>query len=394
MEKSGFEPTIYEASDRVGGRVKTDELDGAKLDHGFQVLLTAYPEAKKYLDFDQLNLNRFSPGSLLFYNSKKDKIGDPARDPSFLWSTLTSSVGSFKDKLLILRLSNRLKKKSLDDIFSSEELTTMNYLKNQGFSQKVIERFFQPFFAGIFLEENLDTSSRMFEFVYKMFSMGHAAVPEDGMQAIPKQLSDKLTSTNIELNKPVERIIGKTIHLKNGEKVEADQIIIATESTHLLDESPKSKIKWKSCLNIYFQCKNSSFGEPIIGLLPTQTNLVNNFHFLSDVFQDSGESNVLSVTVVKDHGLTDVDLINTIKQELQASAGIEIEKMLKSFEITRALPDLNDLRYSPRNEEVCRAKGVYCCGDHLAYGSLNAAMLSGRFAADAVIRECRDNELK
>jgi hypothetical protein len=387
LEKAGFSPTILEASDRVGGRVKTDDLNGAPLDHGFQILLTAYPEARNYLDFGKLKLTKFSPGSRLFYGSRKARIGDPARDSSFLWSTLISSVGSLKDKILILRLSRMIKKKSIEAIFADEEKTTMDYLKNYGFSSAMIERFFQPFFAGIFLEVNLSTSSRMFEFVYKMFSMGEAAIPEKGMQAIPEQLANNLSKTKIEFNSPVEHITGKSIHLKGGEQIEADQIVIATDSSQLFPNSSQPITRWKFCQNLYFETTSPSFGEPIIGLLPTQSNLVNNFHFLDDVFPNQLNSGILSVTLVQEHGLNDEDLTYRVGKELKTQAGIEVGSILKSFLIKKALPDLKNLRYTPKEEHINLSEGVYCCGDHLAYGSLNAAMTSGRLAAEMLIKD-------
>ncbi len=154
LEKAGFTPLILEATDCVGGRVKSDRESDLPIDHGFQVLLSDYPEAQKYLDFDSLDLIRFKPGSIIFQNSKQQKIGDPRRDISFFWPTLTSSIGTFNDKLRILKLSKKLSKKRIEDIFLTPETSTLDYLRGLGFSNMIIESFFQPFFAGIFLEEN------------------------------------------------------------------------------------------------------------------------------------------------------------------------------------------------------------------------------------------------
>ena len=115
-----------------------------------------------------------------------------ARDSSILFSTLFSGIGSFSDKLKILKLNKSLKKKSIPEIFSSKETTTLEYLNNLGFSKDIIHKFFQPFFTGIFLETDLKTSSRMFEFVFKMFGDGPAFIPEGGIEDISKQLKNKL----------------------------------------------------------------------------------------------------------------------------------------------------------------------------------------------------------
>ena len=160
---------VIEASDRVGGRVKTDRIDGYQLDHGFQVLLTAYPAVQKYLDYDALELQKILPGASIFKGGHQKIIGDPLRCISLLFPTLLSGIGNLSDKVKILKLNQKLKNKSMSAIFSETEQSTLAYLTDFGFSKEIISDFFKPFFSGIFLETQLETSSRMFEFVYKMF---------------------------------------------------------------------------------------------------------------------------------------------------------------------------------------------------------------------------------
>ena len=387
LEKAGFTPLILEATDCIGGRLKSDLESELPLDHGFQVLLTEYPEAQKYLDFDSLDLIPFKPGSIIFQNSKQQKIGDPRRDTSFLWSTLTSGIGTFNDKLRILKLSNKLKKKSIEDIFLTPEVSTLDYLRGLGFSNTIIESFFQPFFAGIFLEEKLWTSSRMFEFVYKMFGTGYATIPRNGIQAIPKQLANQLSKSTFRFNALVTQIENKTVHLDNGEKLVADQIIIATDSSSILPTDKKTNVKWKSCYNIYLETENSVFNQAIIGLLPNKKLLVNNFHFLSDVF--GGNKEILSVTVVKSHTLSESEMVQKVKNELEQYCNIKTKALIKLFHIKKALPDLSQLKYEPHVEDLIINDAVYCCGDHLANGSLNAAMASGRLVAEQIIKSSK-----
>ena len=387
LEKAGFTPLILEATDCIGGRLKSDLESEVPLDHGFQVLLTEYPEAQKYLDFDSLDLIPFKPGSIIFQNSKQQKIGDPRRDTSFLWSTLTSGIGTFNDKLRILKLSNKLKKKSIEDIFLTPEVSTLDYLRGLGFSNTIIESFFQPFFAGIFLEEKLGTSSRMFEFVYKMFGTGYATIPRNGIQAIPKQLANQLSKSTFRFNALVTQIENKTVHLDNGEKLVADQITIATDASSILPTDKKTNVKWKSCYNIYLETENSVFNQAIIGLLPNKKLLVNNFHFLSDVF--GGNKEILSVTVVKSHTLSESEMVQKVKNELEQYCNIKTKALIKLFHIKKALPDLSQLKYEPHIEDLIINDAVYCCGDHLANGSLNAAMASGRLVAEQIIKSSK-----
>ena len=178
LENHGYSPIIIESSKTVGGRVKSDVVNNYILDQGFQVLLSAYPAAKKYLNYKSLDLQELLPGATIYKEGKAQSIGDPLRSFSFLFPTLFSSIGHFSDKLKILKLNSILKKKKTADIFKEKEKTTLQYLQDFGFSEDIINNFFKPFFTGIFLEPNLETSSRMFEFVYKMFGNGLAVIPK------------------------------------------------------------------------------------------------------------------------------------------------------------------------------------------------------------------------
>jgi len=264
LENNGYRPVIIEATDRVGGRLKTDIIENYQLDHGFQVLLTSYPAARKYLDFEALELQQFLPGASIFKEGKQAVLGDPLRNISLLFPTLFSGIGSIQDKLKVLSLNAKLKNKSLSEIFDTKEITTLAYLKEFGFSSQMIDTFFKPFFSGIFLESALKTSSRMFEFVYKMFGEGHAALPKAGIEAIPQQLLEKLIHTNIRYNTIVSSIHDKEIIVSNNEKITTDIIIIATDPTYLIKDFQKNPVIWKSCDILYFETMNRTISKIII----------------------------------------------------------------------------------------------------------------------------------
>ena len=206
LEKHGYSPTILEAKSNTGGRVKTEIIDGWILDVGFQVLLDAYPMSKKYLNYIDLDLQKLIPGARIYTENDSFIFGDPLRNIKLLFPTLFSSVGSLLDKLRILQLNIRLKNMQIEAIFNEKETTTLTYLQNLGFSDKIIDQFFKPFFSGIFLENELRTSSRMFEFIFKLFSEGFATLPKAGIGAIADQLVDKLKTTKIQLNSEVRNL--------------------------------------------------------------------------------------------------------------------------------------------------------------------------------------------
>src|SRR5215472_7645096 len=180
---------IIEASDGIGGRVRTDQYQGFLLDRGFQVLLTAYPEAQRTLDYHALALRKFSPGAFSWFAGRFNRLADPWRTPGGWRAVLKSDFGTFWDKLCVLRLRSRLRRASIAQIFEHPETSTSAALESSGFSEEFLHRFFRPFFGGILLDRELESSSRMFEFVFKMLAEGDAAVPAGGMGAIPAQIA-------------------------------------------------------------------------------------------------------------------------------------------------------------------------------------------------------------
>ena len=386
LEEHGLSATIIEASDRLGGRVKTDVVDGYSLDHGFQVLLTAYPAAKKYLDFDALELQEFLPGSAIFKNGKQKIIGDPLRNLSLLLPTLFSGIGTVNDKVKILALNRRLKKKSIQNIFAEKEQTTRAYLENIGFSEAIITDFFTPFFSGIFLENKLETSSRMFEFVYKMFGEGNAALPKDGIQAIPKQLFEKLKSTTCVFNTKVKSVENGSIKLESGETLKSNFTIIATQASGLVSNLKNQATQWKSCDTLYFEVAKREIKKPLIGLIAMHNALINNiFYHTSLQTSATATKELLSVTVVDKQNLTNRQLVTEVQKELKELCNIDSCTFIKQYNIPMALPNLQDIQYEMLPSETRLTETIFLAGDTQLNGSLNAAMIAGERAALEVI---------
>lgn len=386
LEKNGLSPVIIETTDRVGGRVKTDIVEGYQLDHGFQVLLTAYPAAQKYLNLEALQLQTFIPGASIFKNGKQNSIGDPLRDKSLLLSTVFARVGTLSDKFKILKLNNKLKKKSLSEIFSSKEQTTKSYLVDFGFSSKMIHDFFNPFFSGIFLENKLETSSRMFEFVYKMFGEGDAALPKGGMQAIPKQLSNNLRRTTFKFNTKVATVNDSEIILEDGQKIKSDFTIIATEPSKLVNKLNKKVTEWQSCDTLYFETESRVINKPLIGLIPEKDAVINNIFYHTSLDSDlKGNKELLSVTVVDNQNLSSDKLIQRVKTELKQYCGIDVIKLIKHYKIPMSLPKLQNLQYNLLPSQTRLTDTIFLAGDVQLNGSLNAAMIAGEKAALGVL---------
>jgi len=378
LEQAGFEPIILEKSDGVGGRVRTLEIEGYRLDIGFQVLLSAYPLVNKYLDMNALGLHKLASGAQILVNGKRYRIGDPTRDLGALLPTVFANIGSVVDKFRILLLNQRLKRKTIEEIFDSPEFTTLEYLEGLGFSKKIIDRFFRPFFAGIFLEPSLRTSSRMFEFVYKMFGEGYATIPANGIGALSEQLKSKLTRTEIRLQTPVNRVTNEDIYLDSGEVLPHSGVIITGDASALLHNMNDQQVRWKSCLNLYFEVDKTSIPARTIALIADASKRANNLY----AFTDAQGREIVSVTCLEYDGLPSDQIQKEVEQELRQYCGVSQLKHITTFDIPQALPDLQNLKTTSSPSESQLTDQIFLAGDVLFNGSLNAAMESGRLAAE------------
>jgi len=387
LEQEGYHPIIIEQTDEVGGRVKTIHEKGYALDLGFQVLLSAYPLAKKYLDLEALELHKLESGALIYVNDKAYRIGDPMRNWKMLFPTIFSDIGSISDKLKVLKLNNRLKRKSLDEIFESRETTTLQYLIEFGFSSKIIERFFKPFFAGIFLESNIQTSSRMFEFVYKMFGEGYAAIPKLGIGEISNQLKNKLHNTEFIFNCEVKDITNDKILMVSGENLPHDGVIIATNSTSMIRSHKGADMKWKSCMCLYFEVDQTNIPANTIALIADGGNYTNNLYAYTDV--KTGKT-ILSVTTLEHMNKTDAEIIENIIAEVKKYTGALKVDFIHHYRIKQALPDIQNLKMTVQSAENQVMDNIFLAGDALMNGSLNAAMESGYIAAKSLLEKRKE----
>lgn len=279
LREGGMEPRVVEAADAVGGRVRTDRVDGFQLDRGFQVYLSAYPQAGRLLDLEALDLRPFRAGALVFRAGKSHRVMDVFRHPQYLLGSALAPVGTLADKLRVAKLRFQRAKPT------GEDRTTERFLRDFGFSHRMIDGFFRAFYGGIFLERDLHTSSRMFEFTFRMFSEGSATLPAAGMQAIPEQLAARLPPGSIRLHTAAHSVEPRAVLLENGEKLEADAVVVATDARtawRLLPGLTPSEPAWRSVTGLYFSAPVSPIGEAIIAL-NGGPGLVNNVCVPSDL---------------------------------------------------------------------------------------------------------------
>ncbi|MEL7222673.1 MAG: FAD-dependent oxidoreductase [Bacteroidota bacterium] len=319
LEQSGLQPTIIEATDRIGGRVKTDVVDGFRLDHGFQVLLTDYREAQRYLDYEDLALRYFRPGAVVMNKGKALPIVDPLREPTQLFQAALSPVGTLKDKFLTWRLQQQLKRKEVDELFTeANQQSSIAFLQTYGFSERFIQNFFRPFFGGIFLENQLQTPAAMLQFVFKMFAQGHAALPAKGMESIPQQLASQLKATNIIRNNRVQQIENNRVKLDDSTIMPYTHLIVATSPGRLLPQLAGEELRFHETTTMYFSAHESVLPKGLIALVNEEQCIVNNFCEPSTVSEEyvPAQKHLVSVT------LKDIPTQQNIEEQVICHSGL------------------------------------------------------------------------
>jgi phytoene dehydrogenase-like protein len=407
LEAAGVSVTLLEAGDAPGGRVRTDLIEGFRLDRGFQVLLTAYPEAKRLLDYPALQLKQFEPGALVWHGGKFHRFADPFRNPMGAARFLFDSIVPLADKLHVAKLRARVQRGTWEEIFARTERTTRDYLQAVPFSANIIERFFEPFFAGVFLEPELVTSSRFFEFLFRIFSLGDTAVPAAGMQQIPLQLAAKLRPGTALAGARVSKVRRGSrsfqIEIEGKDQQEARAVVLAVagnDGNQLLAGvggwSVPEVRAWNRTTAFYYAAQRAPVDEPIIllngeGRAAGPVNHVAVMSAVSPQYAPPGAHLVVASVVgeAPAENAARMRLEKAVRLHMRRWFGATVEswKMLGAYPLARALPQQRHAEWEQAPVRLGGTGGVYMCGDYRETASIQGALASGRRAAEAVIKD-------
>lgn len=409
LVERGQRVLVLEATDHVGGRVRTDRHeDGYRLDRGFQVLFTAYPAAARHLDFERLKPRTFDPGAIIVKDGKLREISDPRREPNKVVSDLFNPFISTIDKARVLQVATQAMSLSTSDIFAGrwqpggQDESTEAYLRRLGFAEEgAIQNFFRPFYGGIFLDRNLSTSARMFEFTFKMLAKGNILLPAEGIQRIPEQLASVLPVGSIRFSARVHEILvtdGRAtgVRLESGEQIEAEQVVIATESIHaeqLVGRFVKQPlpIQGVGTVCLYFAGNEQLYTQKKILLNAAPNAYVNNAVLLTNIAPTYAppHKHLLSVTVLGNPTEDDEAIARHALDEMAAwfpDADLKHWDVLAVYRIRFAQfaqkPGVFD--HLPNNKTS--VAGLYVAGEYTQSSSIQGAMHSGEYAAQAVLR--------
>ncbi|MCC7020355.1 MAG: FAD-dependent oxidoreductase [Ardenticatenales bacterium] len=401
LAEAGVRTVVLEAGDGVGGRVRTDEVDGFLLDRGFQVLPTAYPEARAALDYDRLVLKPFYPGALVWADGRFHLAADPTRRLLDAIRHARTPIGSWADKLRLLRLTGAINAPDDDERWTWPDIPTADALAQAGIGEGMIDRFFRPFLGGVFADLDLQTSARMFAFVWRMFAAGTTTVPEHGMGAIALQLAGRLPQGTVALDTPVQAVAaldptdGRAalahVTLRSGDVLSARAIVVATDelaAARLLESAtPPRRGRGLTCL--YFDAPEPPIAAPVLALDGMGEGPVTNLAVMSAVssaYAPPGRA-LVSATVIGLPQVDDAALEASVRAQLRGWFGAVVDdwRHLRTYRIAEALPDQAPGRLVPPIRPHILGGGLFVAGDHRTNASIDGALVSGRVAAEAVL---------
>ncbi len=389
LEENGQAALIVEASDDVGGRVRTDEIDGFLVDRGFQVFLQAYPEARRFLDYDALDLRAFKPGALIWTGERFERAVDPRQDLIAGIKSAGAHFGRLSDKARLAKLWSQLDWLDNEGISSAvEPKSTREALEEYGFGPEIIQRFLRPLFAGAMVDPRLENSSVLFDFIFRMFGAGKTSVPAHGMRAIPRQLAAKLTHSDIRLQSPVERVDRGRVTLESGEELTADHVVVATDgpaACELLGELDTCRMRPST--TVYFTADEPPYDEHLLALDGTGVGPINSLTVLTNVAPEYAPAGqvLISASVL---GVPDDEKKLVARCRAQLSRWFDDVggwEHLRTYVIERSLPAQTPDIMPPVHKSVEIDDGLYVCGDHRDTASINGAMLSGRRVAETIM---------
>ena len=366
LQEAGAEVSVLDSSDRPGGRVASDRIDGFILDRGFQLINLNYPEIKRWGISEELDF-KIAPRSVrVSAGSSHTILGDPRNSP---FSALSGASGSLKSKANFLRylLSKAQPNESVEE-----------HLLRTG-TEDLYRKVLKPFLQGVFLADPSRVSAVVGREVIATFISGRSGVPANGVAALPQVLANRIT--DLRLNTRVEEIRGSVISTSNGE-ISAAKIILATDLTtagQLLGANQVTPLL--SSTTWYHTTENAPSDSATLVIDSENRGPVVNSLVISNLSQDyapSGQSLISSTTIA--HASE-----SEVRRHLALMWGSNTAdwRFLAKYEINSALP-----LFAPGAESVKSARvgeNIYCAGDYLSGPSQNGAMLSGRLAAQELL---------
>lgn len=388
LQSKGYQVSVFEATGKVGGRCKSDYLDGYILDRGLHLFQKDHTESKTILDYRTLRLESVYSGAMVHYNNNFHLISNPIKKIKDVLAFSFSPFMTLKDKLNMASLLTFLMTNTDETLGKLRGITTLDFLKQRGFSKKFIDHFFRPLNQANYADCSLQTPACIFTSTMKHSAFGGSALPAYGIGNIAVQLAEKLKEGTVHLHSRVKEVFDNGVELISGEFVKAKSVIVCMPPHEIEKILPtyKNERKFTRVTCMYFATKTPPVNSPIILLNGNEEGLVNNIFVPSTVQRSYAPpgSHLVSVTLKTiEEDMDEDELIDKVLEELIDWFGIKVNDWthLRTYVINRALPQI---KVSDQHRYFEERNGIFFSGDYMSFASVNNAFLSGKSVANAV----------
>jgi glycine/D-amino acid oxidase-like deaminating enzyme len=380
LARRGLDVVVLEAADRPGGRIATDVVDGFQLDRGFQVLNTVYPALRAAADLDALHLRSLVSGAAIRGDDGAlHTFGNPLRRPGMTWPTAVDGLFGVLDKARLVAWTTQVLATPPQRTAARIDRSAERDFAAAHLDGPVVEQFLRPFLSGVLGERGLTTSAAYVRLVWRCFALGTIAVPAKGMGALPAQLADALPETVLRTGRRVSRVEPGRVEA-DGETLSARAVVVATDPRTAACLLSGLEMPLLHSLTTYHHTAPSPpADEPLLHLDGTGGPIANTV-VMPDAYAPAGRA-LISSTVVG-AAIPEPD----VRRELARVYGAPTDdwELLRTDEVEGALPAFPAGR--PLASAVDLGNGLFVAGDHRDTPSQQGALVSGRRAAQAVLR--------
>ena len=406
LTRAGYDVALFERDNAVGGRVRTTVHDGFVLDHGFQVLFSAYPTLTAALDMPALQLRAFRPAARIADGSATPAlIGDALADLSLLWPTLTAPQLSLLDTVRLLLLRYFATSLSFDDCFAPrfDGVSTRDFLRRRHFTAGAIKNFFAPFYGGILLDRALESSASVLLYTFKMLAEGRTVVPSHGMGAIPAQLAAALPPRTVRTSQRVTRLLRDPagvngVILESGETIGGACVVLACDAPAIAALAMTAQVHIavpdasRGCTTVYLRSRAPLLDGDLLWLNASTTATVSHAITISNVapgYAPDGWCLTAATMLGAAAALDEADLIPRVRADLLVMAGKDecgSAELLAIYRVPYSQFAQRPGSAVRRVPAETAARGLFVASEIGHTSSLEGAARGGMAAAEAVMR--------
>jgi glycine/D-amino acid oxidase-like deaminating enzyme len=391
LHEAGHDVIVLEAADAVGGRIRTDRVDGYLVDRGFQLLNPAYPAVQRWIDVEQLGLQGFGAGVAAVADHGTVTLGHPRRAPGLLPQTGRTAMGRPGEVASVLRWAGPLMRprvhSSLSDVLARrpdvDRAAALDRAGLDGLLRRVVDRFF----AGVLLEDDGSTADRYALLLAWMFARGVPSLPAAGMQALPEQVAAPL-GDRVRLGHSVDRVDATSV-VAADRTWTARHVVVATGGAQARALTGVDVPAGKGVVTAWW----SAAGAPSSDLLHVDARhhgrgpLVNTavVSRAAPTYAPAGRHLVQGSALLGPGRSTD-------EQAMRRHAGDLLGADPSGWEVVAVheVPDALPVQPAPySSQRPVRVGELSVCGDHRDTGSIQGALVSGQRAATAVLAALR-----